>query len=73
MRSCAILRSVELKFLTDVSGRPIGHIFKAQAAQEEFPETSVRKCNSPLRNRNLKSRLWINKEVDTEACADNSL
>ena len=30
LHSCGILRSVERKFLTDVSGQPIGPIFKCQ-------------------------------------------
>ena len=34
--SFGILRSVEWQFLTDVSGQPVGPIFKGQAVQEEF-------------------------------------
>lgn len=33
--SCRILRSVEWQFLTDVSGLPVGPIFKCQAFKEE--------------------------------------
>jgi hypothetical protein len=35
MGSFRILRNVELYFLTDVSGKPIGPFFKGQALQEE--------------------------------------
>ena len=76
LRSCGILRSVELHFLTDVSGQPIGPSLNGQAAQEESAETSVINCNSPLRGGSLHSRVvytWINKDINTEQLANNSL
>ena len=36
--SFGILRSVELRFCTDVSGQTIGPIYKGQAAQEDSQE-----------------------------------
>jgi hypothetical protein len=35
LRSPGILRSVEWQFRTDVSGQPVGPIFKGQAVKEE--------------------------------------
>ena len=36
--SSGMLRSVDGQLVTDVSGQPIGPIFKGQAAQQEFLE-----------------------------------
>ena len=36
LRSSGILRSAEWQFRTDVSGQPIGSVFKSQEVQEDF-------------------------------------
>jgi len=44
LRSFGILHSVEWQFATDVSGQPIGPIFKGQAVQEECQEHLGTQC-----------------------------
>jgi len=34
-----MLRNVDLYFITDVSGQPLGSIFKDQAVQEEWKDS----------------------------------
>ena len=53
LRSSGLLRSEWWPFLPDVSGQPIGPIFKGQESRSGpigSPETSVRNYNYALRN-----------------------
>jgi hypothetical protein len=64
---------------TDVSGRPIGLIFKSQVVQEEWvlkmgqiccPETSVNNYQSTLRNIPEEPRSYIDKAGCVRAVKD---
>jgi hypothetical protein len=61
LRSSGLLDSKRLKFLTDVSGKPIGPIFKDQESQKELPLLAAQypeeRSSRLLRGGSLKSNI----------------
>jgi hypothetical protein len=54
LRSSGILRSVKWQFCADVSGQPIGSIFKGQEVQEESRyRINILRCVIPQKSADL--------------------